>query len=120
MGEKARLLVSMFAVAVAVSPRSAMADVIDGNWCYPDGRRFSIRGPSIVTPAGMSTKGDWSRHSSTYQVPPAESDGGQTIYMLLQDEDTVVLAVGAQPVVADPAKIQIWHRCTDQVSELPH
>jgi hypothetical protein len=118
MGQKARLLAGMFVVAVAVCPRDAMADVIDGNWCYPDGRHFSIRGPDIVTPAGTSANGDWSRHSFTYQVPPSESDGGQTVYMLLQDENTVVLAVGTQPMITDPAKIQIWHRCADQVSQL--
>jgi len=119
MSWKARLLACMFCASAAVCPRSAMADVIDGNWCYRDGRHFSIRGPDIVTPGGTSTKGDWSRHSFTYQIPPAEADGGQKIYMLLQDENTVVLAVGAQPMTADPAQVQIWHRCADQVSQLP-
>jgi hypothetical protein len=118
MGHKANLLASMVVVAIAACPRSAWADVIDGNWCYPDGRHFSIRGPDIVTPAGTSAKGDWSRHSFSYLVPQAESDGGQTVYMLLQDENTVVLAVGTQPMSSDPAKIQIWHRCADQVSQL--
>jgi hypothetical protein len=117
MGQKARLLAGMFVVATAVCPRGAMADVIDGNWCNPDGRHFSIRGPDIVTPAGTSTKGNWSRHSFAYQVPPAEADGGQMVYMLLQDENTVVLAVGAQPMISDSARIQIWHRCADQVSQ---
>ena len=68
--------------------------------------------------AGTSAKGNWSRHSFSYQVPPAESDGGQTVYMLLQDENTVVLAVGTQPMISDPAQVQIWHRCADQVSQL--
>lgn len=115
-----RCLLAVMIVAIALlGARGAAADVIDGNWCYPDGRHFSIRGPDIVTPAGSAAKGDWSRHSFSYQVPPPESDGGQTVYMLLQDENTVVLAVGTQPMIADPAKIQIWHRCADQVSQLP-
>jgi len=113
-----RLLGVMIVAVVTIYGHGVLADVIDGNRCYPDGRHFSIRGPDIVTPAGTSAKGDWSRHSFTYQVPPAESDGGQTVYMLLQDENTVVLAVGTQPIVADPARVQIWHRCADQVSEL--
>lgn len=113
-----RLLGCLFAVAAATCSRGAMADVIDGNWCYSDGRHFSIRGPDIVTPAGASAKGTWARHSFSYQVPPAEADAGQTIYMLLQDQDTVALAVGTQPIVADPAGVQIWHRCKDQVSQL--
>jgi len=115
MGLHRRLLASLFVIAT-MYPSRAIADVIDGNWCYPDGRHFSIRGSDIVTPAGTSAKGNWSRHSFSYQVPAAEPDGGQTVYMLLQDENTVVLAVGAQPMISDPAQIQIWHRCADQVS----
>ncbi len=118
MGQKALLLVGMFVIAVALCPHGARADVIDGNWCYPDGRHFSIRGPDIVTPAGTAAKGNWSRHAFSYQVPPPESDGGQMVYMLLQDENTVVPAVGTQPMMSDPARIQIWHRCADQVSQL--
>ncbi len=37
----------------------AAADVIDGDWCFPDGRRFSIRGPEILTPAGTRTTGNY-------------------------------------------------------------
>ena len=118
MRARHRLLATMFVALATMSSRGALADVIDGNWCYPDGRHFSIRGPNIVTPAGTSAKGKWSRHSFSYQVPQSDADAGQTIYMLLQDQDTVVLAVGTQPIVADPAQVQIWHRCTDQVSEL--
>jgi len=29
----------------------AIADAIDGDWCRTDGKRMSIRGPAIVTPA---------------------------------------------------------------------
>jgi len=114
-----RLLGSMFAVAAFFYSCGAMADVIDGNWCYSDGRHFSIRGPDIVTPGGTSAKGTWSRQAFSYRIPPAEADAGQTIYMLLQDQDTVALAVGTQPIVADPASVQIWHRCKDQVSQVP-
>lgn len=117
MSRKRHLLALMLLIAAAC-PRTALADVIDGNWCYRDGRHFSIRGPEIVTPAGAPAKGNWSRHAFSYQVPPAETDGGQTIYMLLQDENTVALAVGTQPMIADPAQVQIWHRCADQVSQL--
>ena len=118
MGPFRRALAGICVVMATMCSRGALADVIDGNWCYPDGRHFSIRGPDIVTPAGTAAKGNWSRHSFSYQVPPAEPDDGQTVYMLLQDENTVVLAVGTQPMISDPAKIQIWHRCADQVSQL--
>jgi len=118
MRARHRLLAATLVTLATMSPRGALADVIDGNWCYSDGRHFSIRGPDIVTPAGTSAKGKWSRHSFSYQVPPAEADAGQTIYMLLQDQDTVALAVGTQPIITDPASVQIWHRCKDQVSQL--
>lgn len=118
MSRKPCLPALMLIVAAAACPRAAIADVIDGNWCYRDGRHFSIRGSEIVTPAGTSAKGDWSRHAFSYRVPPAEADGGQTVFMLLQDENTVALAVGAQPMVTDPTQVQIWHRCADQVSQL--
>ena len=118
MGYVRRLLAGFIAISATAATHAALADVIDGHWCYTDGRRFSIRGPDIVTPAGSATKGSWTRHSFSYQVPPAESDAGQTVYMLLQDEDTVVLAVGTQPVIADPSDVQIWHRCKDQISQL--
>jgi len=117
-----RLRHSLFAIGLVAGATfgasAAVADVIDGNWCYNDGRHFSIRGPDIVTPAGASTKGRWSRHAFSYQVPTPEADAGQTIYMLLQDQNTVALALGTEPMIADPAQVQIWHRCADQVSQL--
>jgi len=118
MRTRRRLLGMMIVGLATICGQGALADVIDGNWCYSDGRHFSIRGPDIVTPGGTSAKGSWSRHAFSYQIPPAETDAGQTIYMLLQDQNTVALAVGAQPIIADPAQVQIWHRCTDQVSQL--
>ena len=57
MSRKLYLLALMLVVAAAACPRAAMADVIDGNWCYRDGRHFSIRGPDIVTPAGFAKFG---------------------------------------------------------------
>lgn len=113
-----RLIGGAVVAAIAMSSHGALADVIDGNWCYRDGRHFAIRGADIVTPAGTAAKGNWSRHSFSYEVPSAEADAGKTIYMLLQDENTLVLAVGTQPMISDPAKVQIWHRCADQVSQL--
>jgi hypothetical protein len=107
------------AIALAIA-NGAAADVIDGDWCNASGRHFSIRGPDIVTPGGIATKGDWTRHSFTYEAPPSEPEAGQTIFMLLQNENTVALAVGARPTASEPTRIQIWHRCAEQVSQLRH
>src|SRR6516164_6516342 len=74
---------------VAASGGRALADVIDGDWCFPDGRRFEIRGPDIVTPAGIRTTGDYSRHHFAYVVPKGDPDAGKTIDMRLMNETTV-------------------------------
>ena len=58
-----------------------------------DGRRFSIRGPEIVTPAGKAWKAI-RRHWYSYVVPPPEPGTGQTIYMTLLNENTVHLRLG--------------------------
>ena len=73
------------------------ADAIDGHWCFPDGRRISIQGPAIVTPAGSHIQGDYARHFFRYVVPPADPDPGQTVFMALVNEDTVHLRIGAMP-----------------------
>ena len=50
----------------------AFADAIDGNWCHVDGRRFTIRGPAITTPAGNSLQGNYDRHYFSYPIPASE------------------------------------------------
>lgn len=81
----------------------ARADVIDGNWCGPDGRVFTITGPRIVTPAGTATTGDYSRHSFAYVVPASDPGAGGRITMQLLNENTVRLTADHGP--------EIWHRC---------
>jgi hypothetical protein len=104
--------VLLFAAAL---PNRAVADVIDGDWCFPDGKRFSIRGPSIVTPSGTPTTGDYSRHHFTYVVPKSDPDAGKTVDMRLMNENTVYLWLGgvASETEAPP---QVWHRCLPEVS----
>jgi len=86
---------------------AAHADVIDGNWCSGDGRHFSIQGPSIVTPGGAKTQGNYSRHAFSYVTPPSEPSAGEPIFMTLLNETTVRLRVGADPA----APTQVWKRC---------
>jgi hypothetical protein len=90
---------------------SAWADVIDGYWCFPDGKRITIQGPSIVTPAGSQIQGDYSRHFFSYVVPPADPEAGQTVFMTLVNEDTVHLRTGAAPSYSSGGPVQVWHRC---------
>jgi hypothetical protein len=89
----------------------ALADVIDGHWCFQDGKRISIQGPAIVTPAGSQIQGDYSRHFFTYVVPQADPDAGQTVSMTLINEDTVHLRIGTAPSYSSDGPVQVWHRC---------
>ena len=98
-------------VLIVAGTVSAWADVIDGHWCYSDGRRISIQGPAIVTPAGSQILGNYSRHFFSYVVPPTDPDAGQTVSMVLINEDTVHLHLGTAPSYSSDEAVQVWHRC---------
>lgn len=89
----------------------ALADAIDGNWCHNDGRRFSIRGPEIVTPGGKAMEGNYSRHWFSYVVPVPEPGAGETIFMTLLNENTVQTRRG-EAVSAQ----ETWIRCSPSIS----
>jgi hypothetical protein len=108
-----RLKVFVVALGLGVIASPAFADAIDGNWCHTDGRRFTIRGPEIVTPAGTRMEGNYSRHWFTYTAPPPEPGAGQTIFMALADENTVYLRRGEQT-----AAPETWVRGSPSVSSL--
>ena len=105
-----RMTITALALSALAGP--AMADAIDGNWCHNDGRRFSIRGPDIVTPAGKQMQGNYSRHFFDYTVPAAEPGAGQVIQMTLLNENTVSLRAG------EAGAPETWVRCSPSVSAL--
>lgn len=111
IGGRVKTLVLAFALMLLASP--AFADAIDGNWCHNDGRRFSIRGPEIVTPGGKRMEGDYSRHAFTYTAPAPEAGAGQKIFMTLANEDTVFLRRGEAS-----AAQETWVRCGPSISAL--
>ena len=90
-------------LAAATAP--ARADAIDGDWCSDDGRRLTINGPDIVTPAGKQLKGDYDRHHFSY-VEPGSSG---TISMALVSE----IRMRLKPPAGDE---QLWRRCGQPVS----
>jgi hypothetical protein len=90
---------------------SAMADAIDGHWCYLDGKRISIQGPAVITPGGAHIQGDYSRHFFSYIAPQADPDAGQTVSMALINDDVVHLHVGASASYSSQGPMQVWHRC---------
>jgi hypothetical protein len=106
-----KVFVVAFGLGLLASP--AFADAIDGFWCHKDGRRFTIRGPEIVTPGGTSMEGNYSRHWFSYKAPAPEPGAGQTIFMALADENTVYLRRGEQASAPE-----IWVRCSPSVSSL--
>jgi hypothetical protein len=89
----------------------AWADKIDGDWCFDDGRHFSIDGPRIVTPLGSHIAGNYARHAFSYVVPAPEPAAGKTVRMLLLNENTVDLSLGG-------GATETWHRCSPNISRL--
>ena len=100
------------ALALSALAAPAFADAIDGNWCHNDGRRFSIRGPEIVTPGGKQLEGQYSRHWFNYTVPAPEPGAGQGVQMTLLNENTVQLRLG------EAGTPETWVRCSPSVSWL--
>ena len=99
-----------------VSFSAALADVIDGEWCHTDGRHMSIKGPEIVTPRGTHITGDYTRHSFVYVVPQPEPQAGQTVSMILINEQTVTLTVAADKAGTAQAPREEWRRCVARTS----
>jgi len=95
----------LFSAAVLFLASPARADAIDGDWCSTtEVAHFTIAGPSIVTPAGTQTTGDYRRHTFTYTVPAGDPGAGQTIDMRQLNEEEILVAVeGGTPV--------LWRRC---------
>lgn len=97
------LLAAAGLVAAATAP--ARADAIDGDWCSDDGKRLTINGPDIVTPAGQQLKGDYDRHHFSY-VEPGSSG---TVSMALISE----IRMRLKPPAGEE---QLWRRCGKPVS----
>jgi hypothetical protein len=109
-----KIIAAAFGLTLLATP--AFADAIDGDWCHkPDGRRFSIRGPEIVTPGGKRMEGNYSRHWFSYTAPAPEPGAGQTVFMTLADENTVHLRLGEAASAATP---EVWVRCSPSISSL--
>lgn len=88
-----------------LAPSWALADAIDGDWCFPgDAKQFRIAGASITTPAGTNTTGDYSRHAFSYVVPVGDPGAGDEIDMQLLNEEEVQVVVGGGPP-------EVWRRC---------
>lgn len=94
---------------VTLCAGTARADAIDGDWCHADGKRLTINGPDITTPAGAKLKGDYDRHHFSYVVPAGEPGGGATVSMRLLNELNMRLTSSA-------GEEQQWRRCGKPIS----
>lgn len=99
-------LAILAAVAGILFSGPALADRIDGKWCSPDGKHVEIQGRQITTPGGAKMEGQYTRHSFSYTVPPAEPESGSTMYMVILNEETMEVRAG-NPV----ARAVVWKRC---------
>jgi hypothetical protein len=104
-----RLTTAAAAVGFLSFAAPAHADAIDGHWCYKDGRRMHIDGPSIMLPSGRRIKGDYDRHGFAYVVPPGDRGAGGKVEMSLQSDYILHVkpAGGSQ---------EVWQRCKKGVS----
>lgn len=94
--------------AMLLSATPALADRIDGNWCFADGRHMSIDGPSIVTPGGAKMTGEYSRHGFEYTVPAGEAEAGSQVGMIQFDEYTIQVTTTPP---GGAGRTEIWKRC---------
>ena len=111
-----RLSSASLALAVALAAGAARADAIDGNWCSPDGKFITIKGPDVTTPGGTRMLGDYDRHHFHYVVPASEAGAGQGVFMTLQGDYLVLVRMGPDPASAARQTPQEWRRCTPPTS----
>jgi hypothetical protein len=88
----------------------ALADQLDGDWCFPgDGRNLNIQGETIVTAHGSSTTGDYGRHTFSYVIPENDPGAGGRIDIRQLNDETMILR---QPDGSE----ETWKRCDLQTS----
>ncbi len=118
MGARKRNSLLALTMLAALLPAGlARADAVDGDWCFSDGRRMSIDGPKIITPARTRTQGDYDRHAFSYIVPKGEAGAGSVVSMVQLDDDTLYLNRGAKQSFPADKPQEVWHRCGPAVSQ---
>ena len=117
MGARNRNFVLALTMLAALLPTaSARADAVDGDWCFSDGRRMSINGPEIVTPARTRAQGDYDRHAFSYIVPKNDPGAGTVVSMVVIDDDTLYVNQGAKQSLPAAKPQEVWHRCGQPIS----
>ena len=99
------MLRPVYVLVFALLTTPALADKIDGDWCSPDGRHFTIAGSNITTAEGRALTGDYGRHFFAYEIPAPDVKAGARVEMALADEFTVYLRIGPEGAT------EVWKRC---------
>lgn len=110
MSRKSIFAVALVIHAVALSISGAFAQTLpalDGNWCHADGKRLTVKGPDIVTPAGKSLRAEYARTFASWVIPDGEPNAGTTTTMMLIGADRAHTREGA----ADTPPLE-WRRCS--------
>lgn len=95
-------------IRIATDPGSvAFAQgALDGDWCHADGKRLTLKGSDVVTPAGKSLRAEYARTFASWVIPDGEPNAGTTIRMMLIGADRAHTREGA----ADTPPLE-WRRC---------
>lgn len=96
---------TLVAGGLGLTPMTAWADAIDGDWCSADGRHMSINGPRLVTPGGTHMEGQYRRHSFAYTVPASEPAAGTEVALVLIHDDLL------HATRAGGDDVEAWQRC---------
>ena len=88
----------------------ALAGVLDGSWCAPDGRSITVAGTNVVTPGGQKTSGAYNKEAFHFRVPPGEWDAGKEIWMELKTPDSARVSSLSDHQQGPPPHDR-WRRC---------
>jgi ABC-type phosphate transport system substrate-binding protein len=79
---------------------------LEGSWCHADGKRLTVKGSDVVTPAGKPLRAEYARTFASWVIPDGEPNAGTTVTMMLIGTDRAHTREGA----ADTPPLE-WRRC---------
>ncbi len=109
MNRKSIAVATLFIRITTLPVSAALAQslpALDGNWCHADGKRLTVKGSDVVTPAGKPLRAEYARTFASWVIPDGEPNAGATITMMLVGSDRAHTREGA----ADTPPLE-WRRC---------
>jgi len=99
------LVIRITALSVAGAYAQSLP-ALDGNWCHTDGKKLTVKGADIITPARKPLRADYARTFASWVIPEGEPNAGTTTTMMLIGTDRAHTREGA----ADTPPLE-WRRC---------